>query len=62
MNVPADFAAALDAEPEARRAFDGLSYSNRSWHVLSIDGAKSDETRRRRIDKSIGALREGRIR
>ncbi len=62
VNVPADFAAALDAEPEARRAFDGLSYSNRSWHVLSIDGAKSDETRRRRIDKSIGALREGRIR
>lgn len=62
VNVPADFAAALDAEPEARRAFDGLSHSNRSWHVLSIDGAKSDETRRRRIDKSIGALREGRIR
>ena len=32
--VPADFAAALDAEPEARRFFDGLSYSNRQWHVL----------------------------
>jgi uncharacterized protein YdeI (YjbR/CyaY-like superfamily) len=27
-----------------------------------IGGAKSDETRRRRIDKSISALREGRPR
>ena len=33
-SVPADIAAALDAEPEARRTFDGLSYSNKSWHVL----------------------------
>ena len=59
---PLDFAAALDAEPEARRTFDALSYSNRSWHVLSIEGAKSAETRQRRIEKSIAALREGRAR
>jgi len=62
VTVPADFAAALDAEPAARRTFDGLSYSNRSWHVLSIEGAKSDETRQRRIAKSVAALREGRPR
>jgi hypothetical protein len=60
--VPADFAAALDAEPDARRTFDGLSYSNRSWHVLSIEGAKTDETRQRRIGRSIEALRDGRVR
>lgn len=60
--VPADFAAALDAEPDARRTFDGLSYSNQSWHVLSIAGAKTDETRQRRIAKSVAALREGRVR
>jgi hypothetical protein len=62
VSVPADFAAALDAEPDARRTFEALSYSNRSWHVLQIEGAKSDETRQRRISKSIEALREGRIR
>jgi hypothetical protein len=62
VTVPPDFAAALDAEPAARRTFDGLSYSNRSWHVLSIEGAKSDETRQRRIAKSVDALREGRVR
>lgn len=62
VSVPADFAAALDAEPNARRTFDGLSYSNKSWHVLQVQGAKSDETRQRRIAKSVDALREGRPR
>ena len=60
--VPADFAAALDAEPDARRTFDKLSYSNKSWHTLQVEGAKTDETRQRRIAKQVAALREGRIR
>ena len=62
VSVPADFAAALDAEPEARRTFDKLSNSNKGWHTLQIEGAKTDETRQRRIARSIDALREGRIR
>ena len=62
VSVPADLAAALDAEPAARRTFDRLSYSNKSWHTLQIEGAKTDETRRRRIAKSIAALRDGRPR
>jgi hypothetical protein len=60
--VPPDFAAALDAEPDARRTFDGLSYSNKSWHVLQIVGAKTDETRQRRIGKSVDILKQGRAR
>jgi uncharacterized protein YdeI (YjbR/CyaY-like superfamily) len=62
VTVPPEFGAALDAVPEARATFDKLSYSNKSWHVLQITGAKSDETRQRRIEKSVAALREGRIR
>ena len=62
LTVPADLAAALDGEPAARRTFDGLSYSNRSWHVLQVEGAKTDETRQRRIAKSVEMLREGRAR
>jgi len=62
VTVPADFAAALDLEADARRTFDSLSYSNRQWHVLSIEGAKTDETRQRRVAKSIDATREGRVR
>ncbi|MFL5680992.1 MAG: YdeI/OmpD-associated family protein [Chloroflexota bacterium] len=62
VTVPADLAAALDAEPAARRTFDSLSYSNRSWHALQIEGAKTAETRERRIAKSIEALKDGRPR
>lgn len=62
VSVPPDFDAALDAEPKARDTFDGLSYSKKSWHVLQVTGAKTDETRQRRIDKSIAILREGRAR
>ena len=58
--VPADFAAALDADADARRFFDGLSYSNRLRHVNAIEQAKSAETRQRRIDKAVERLRSGR--
>ena len=59
VDVPADLAAALDADPAARRCFDGLSYSLRRRHVLGVEGAKTPETRQRRIDKAVAALREG---
>lgn len=62
VEVPEDFADALTAEPEAKRYFEGLSYSQQRWHVLSIEGAKAAETRQRRIDKSVAMLREGRAR
>lgn len=60
LTVPADLAEALDREPAARRFFDGLSYSKRQWHMLSVEGAKTDETRQRRIAKSVEMLRAGR--
>jgi uncharacterized protein YdeI (YjbR/CyaY-like superfamily) len=60
VTVPPDFAAALDRQPDARRSFDGLSYSHKLRHVLSIEDAKTVETRQRRIDKAVGNLREGR--
>ncbi len=62
VEVPADFAAALDAEPAARRTFDALSNSNRKWHVLNVEGTKNPDTRQRRIEKSVATLREGRPR
>jgi hypothetical protein len=62
VSVPSDLAAALDAEPAARRTFESLSRSNKSWHVLQVEGARTDETRRRRVTRSIEALRAGRIR
>jgi hypothetical protein len=62
VTVPPDLAAAIDAVPAARAAFDRLSYSNQSWHVLQVEGAKADETRQRRIAKSVDALAAGRPR
>lgn len=62
LEVPADFAAALDADADARSTFDALSYSNRQWHVLSIEEAKTPETRLRRIARSVEVLRQGKAR
>ncbi|MBA2718873.1 MAG: DUF1905 domain-containing protein [Chloroflexi bacterium] len=62
IELPADFADALAGDDSARRTFDALSPSNKGWHVSSIEGAKSDETRQRRIEKSVTALREGKPR
>nr|WP_236718445.1 YdeI/OmpD-associated family protein [Actinoplanes sp. TFC3] len=39
-----------------------LSYSNKSWHVLQLTGAKTAETRARRLDKSITLLASGKAR
>jgi hypothetical protein len=62
IEVPADLSGALDADPVARRTFDALSYSNKRFWVEPIVGAKSDETRQRRIEKAVATLREGRAR
>jgi hypothetical protein len=62
VEVPEELASALAASPEAQRTWESLSYSNRRWHVESIQGAKTDETRQRRIAKSVAALAEGRPR
>ncbi len=57
VTVPPDFAKALARDPEARRRFEGLSYSHKQRHVLAIEGAKTPETRQRRIAKAIEMLR-----
>ena len=61
VTVPPDFMQALNDDPEARRYFDGLSYSNKRQIVLPIENARTSETRDRRIAKAISALRAGQI-
>jgi Bacteriocin-protection, YdeI or OmpD-Associated/Domain of unknown function (DUF1905) len=60
VSVPADLKTALDADPEANRFFQSLSYSHKSAYVLWIESAKKDETRQRRIPEAIRMLQEGR--
>ncbi|GAA1799758.1 YdeI/OmpD-associated family protein [Actinomadura chokoriensis] len=54
---PADFARALDADPAARAAYDALTDGRKREHVRAIESAKKPETRLRRIEKAITALR-----
>ncbi len=56
VNVPQDFVSALDASPAANAAFEKLSYSNKRMHVLSIEGAKTELTRQKRIAKAVETL------
>ncbi|ROP32800.1 uncharacterized protein DUF1905 [Couchioplanes caeruleus] len=62
VDVPEDLAAALEASPEAKAFWAGLSYSNQNWHVLQVTGAKTAPTRERRIARSVAMLAEGRAR
>ena len=59
VEVPADLQAALDADPAAKATFEKLSNSLKGYHVSQVTGAKTEETRQRRIEKSISVLREG---
>jgi hypothetical protein len=59
VEVPADLAAALDADPAVRGRFDALSYSLQRRHVLAVDGAKTDATRERRVAGVLAALAAG---
>ena len=60
ITVPDDLANALAADSSARETFERLSYTHRKEYVEWIAEAKRDETRRRRIEKAILLLREGR--
>lgn len=56
VDVPADLAAVLDADPALRAAFDALAPSHRKEHARSVADAKRPETRQRRIAAVVGAL------
>lgn len=55
---PADLLAMLEAEPEALAFWETLPYTPRRELVRSIEGAKREETRRARVERTVGMLRE----
>ena len=59
MEVPADLAAALSRDPRAQAMFDILSSQNRYAVLYRIHGAKSAETRARRIERFMEMLARG---
>ena len=62
VEVPTDFAAAMDEHAPAREFFDQLSNSTQRYHVDNLNAAKSPDTRQRRIDKSVALFLAGKQR
>ena len=62
VDIPNDFAAALRAKPATETFFADLSNSLQRYHIDQIEGAKTDETRQRRIDKAVGLFLAGKKR
>jgi hypothetical protein len=59
VELPEELQAALAADAEAKAAFEGLSYTHRREYVEWVSGAKRDATRRARMERAVGMLRDG---
>jgi uncharacterized protein YdeI (YjbR/CyaY-like superfamily) len=59
VRVPGDLAAALKKNKTARTTFDNFSPSHRREYVEWITGAKTDETRARRLATAVEQMAEG---
>jgi Bacteriocin-protection, YdeI or OmpD-Associated/Domain of unknown function (DUF1905) len=62
VDVPEALAAALAADDVARAAFEKLAYTHRKEFARWVDEAKRDETRGRRVAKTLEMLRRGETR
>lgn len=58
--IPKELAEELNRNAEAKAAFQRLPYSHQKEYVDWITEAKQVETRRRRIEKALAMLTEGR--
>jgi bifunctional DNA-binding transcriptional regulator/antitoxin component of YhaV-PrlF toxin-antitoxin module len=58
VELPPALKEALDADEEARATFDGLSYSHRREYAEWIAEARRDETRERRVARTLEKLHE----
>jgi uncharacterized protein YdeI (YjbR/CyaY-like superfamily) len=57
--VPKDFVAALARSAAARRAFENFAPSHKREYVEWIEGAKREETRKRRLASAIDQIAAG---
>lgn len=59
IEVPADLAAALGANPKARAMFQNLSRQNRYAILYRVTTARREETRARRVEQFVDMLERG---
>jgi hypothetical protein len=60
VEIPNDLSKELKKNKEVKAFFDKLSYSHKREYVTWITEAKKEETRHRRVLKTIEMLKEGR--
>src|SRR5688572_18428077 len=56
VTIPSDLQEILNDNPEAKHAFEKLSFTHRKEYVNWIEEAKKPETRQRRLEKTIEKL------
>lgn len=62
LKVPKYFREALARNKKAQKIFENFSYTNKKEYIGWITGAKTEETRNKRLADSIEWLSEGKIR
>lgn len=56
VDIPADLMDCFDFDPEALHQFNTLAMSHRNYFIKWIEGAKTEETRARRIINTVNAM------
>jgi hypothetical protein len=59
VDVPAELAAALQADPEAAAAFEKLAFTHRKEWARWVSEAKREPTRKDRVAKTVERLKAG---
>jgi Bacteriocin-protection, YdeI or OmpD-Associated/Domain of unknown function (DUF1905) len=62
VDVPADLAAALAADPQAAASFERMAFTHRKEYCRWIDDAKRAETRLRRVAQAVEMIKAGKSR
>lgn len=62
LEAPDDLMNALRKNPQALATFEGFSYSNKKEYVEWLTEAKSEDTRKRRLDQAVEWMAEGKVR
>jgi hypothetical protein len=62
VEMPESLVSALEADPAAKAAFDGMAFTHRKEYARWIAEAKREETRQIRIAKALEMLKAGKTR
>jgi hypothetical protein len=62
VEVPAELAAALATDPQARASYERMAFTHRKEYARWIAEAKKEETRQRRVGQALEMIKAGKTR